>query len=177
MTFDEYQQGAVATESPIDEGIRSRYIECIPFIYTMLGDFRSGEEADLVKKYVFYGKGKGHPFQEERSKYIDPSVADRLLPTDDRTIRLIHAWLGIRSELPELARAIFLGDKVNIAEEFQDMGWYQAIGLAANGTKLSDAAKANHAKLKARYPEKFTQQAAIHRNLENEVSILEAHLA
>ena len=51
--------------------------------------------------------------------------------------------------------------------------WYVANLCNMNGWDLRDILDTNIAKLEARYPEKFTEDKAINRNLEAEREILE----
>lgn len=81
--------------------------------------------------------------------------------------RLNHHTLGVTSESGELAGAtkktIIYGkpiDYQNIMEEVGDIMWYLA-GLANSlGFTLQQAAFYNIMKLKERYPEKYTDEAA-----------------
>lgn len=65
-------------------------------------------------------------------------------------------------------------DLVNIQEELGDLCWYLANFCRINNFDLEKILDNNIAKLRARYPEKFTQENAINRNLENERKVLEA---
>jgi NTP pyrophosphatase (non-canonical NTP hydrolase) len=99
---------------------------------------------------------------------------------DDRTARLIHYALGIGSEAGELQDAlkkyVAYGkplDLVNLKEEVGDLLWYIARICDTAGFSIEDAMETNIAKLKARYGHKWTQQAALNRDLEKEREILE----
>lgn len=81
-------------------------------------------------------------------------------------IRIMHAAIGIGTEsgefLDAVKKAMFYGrelDKKNLKEELGDLLWY--IGIAADelGTTFEALMDENIAKLKARYPDKFTQEA------------------
>jgi|SRR5882672_1437074 len=94
--------------------------------------------------------------------------------------RLIHAVLGMSSEVGELADAlkkhIIYGkalDEVNILEENGDLSWYQAVMLHAIKRSISEAHERNIAKLKVRYGDKFDSHKALNRNLEEERKALE----
>lgn len=88
-----------------------------------------------------------------------------------RHVDLLHALMGLTSEVGELAdpikKAMMYGkplDVENIKEEAGDLLWYIAGPLcAALGCTLEELAAANADKLKKRYPEKYTDQAAIAR--------------
>lgn len=90
-------------------------------------------------------------------------------------IDLIHAIDGICGEAGELInpkkRAMFygkpLGEKeiANLKEEAGDLMWYIAGPLCrALGCTLEEICAANVAKLQIRYPEKYSDEAAIARN-------------
>jgi NTP pyrophosphatase (non-canonical NTP hydrolase) len=93
---------------------------------------------------------------------------------------LMHAAAGVCTEGGELMDVFkkfhFYGkpiDWVNVQEEIGDVLWYLALACRASGTSLEVIAEKNIAKLKARYPEKFTNFRAINRDLETERKFLE----
>ncbi len=92
-----------------------------------------------------------------------------------RTSRIVHAILGLMDEVGELAKALkshfHYGtdlDLDNLGEEAGDLAWYLALLSDAIGIPLSRIMAANLAKLRARYPDKFTTDNAVSRNLEAE---------
>lgn len=94
--------------------------------------------------------------------------------------RLIHAVLGMSSEVGELADAlkkhIIYGkalDEVNIIEENGDLSWYQAVMLHAIKRSISEAHERNIAKLRVRYGDAFDPHKALNRNLDKERKALE----
>lgn len=96
------------------------------------------------------------------------------------SIRLLHAAIGLATEAGEiqdqLKKVLFYGkplDKVNLAEELGDLFWYAAIMADALGVSFDEIQEKNIAKLKARYGEKFSEAAALTRNLSVERKILE----
>lgn len=101
-------------------------------------------------------------------------------------LRLLHAIMGMQTETAELTDAlkkhIFYGaplDRVNMLEEIGDVFWYIAILLDELRVDVGDKASfenvmnTNIAKLKARYPNKFSEFAALNRDLNGERNILE----
>ena len=64
-------------------------------------------------------------------------------------------------------------DVVNILEENGDINWYQAIMMDACGGDWGDILENNIEKLKERFPEKFTNEDALNRDLDAERAILE----
>lgn len=103
-------------------------------------------------------------------------LAVECAPADD----LVHCAMGVCTESGELMdiikRNIFYGkdvDKTHVIEELGDILWYVAVGCRAMGISMRDVAVRNINKLQARYPEGFTADAALNRDLEKEREILE----
>lgn len=118
----------------------------------------------------------------EKSARTDHSdyaqVVERI--SNAETAKLIHYQLGIGSESGELQNAlkrwVAYGkpiDKTNIKEELGDVLWYMARICDAFGWTLEEVMELNIKKLEARFPEKFTTDAALNRDLEKERRILE----
>lgn len=92
----------------------------------------------------------------------------------------IHMSLGLLTETGEIAdvfkkhlaynKAI---DYVNVKEEVGDVMWYIANLCNINGWDLREIMSTNIEKLEQRYPDKFTNENAINRNLKAEREILE----
>jgi len=141
-----------------------------------------GESQDLLKKFLFYGKGD--------NPSIGPDdIVDALSPKqymeivkrleDPTTLRLLHAIMGIQTEAGELQEQfyahVFEGkplDVVNLFEEGGDVCWYLGLLCKAIGRTLVAMLRTNIAKLFKRYPEKFTEDCAINRDLAAEQQIL-----
>ena len=94
---------------------------------------------------------------------------------------ILHGAVGVATEAGELLDAlkktIFYGKKldlVNIEEEIGDVLWYLAIMCENLGVSMEDIMEKNINKLNSRYPDKFTEQDALDRDLETEREILEA---
>lgn len=113
-------------------------------------------------------------------------IATRITPDN---IRFLHALMGLQTESAELTdmfkKHVFYGkdfDLVNLVEELGDIEWYRAIMFSWLSQKLGITAEelearvqnTNLNKLKARYPNKFTDADANERNLEAEREILES---
>lgn len=93
---------------------------------------------------------------------------------------LMHMAIGMVTESGEvmdaLKKAMYYGrelDLVNMKEEIGDILWYVAGALRELDLTFEEVFDANIAKLRARYPEKFTEENANVRNLEVERKILE----
>jgi len=94
--------------------------------------------------------------------------------------RLLHAAIGLVTESAELIdaikKAMFYGKKLdltNIKEESGDILWYLALLFDALGTDFETEQARVIAKLKQRFPEKFTEEKAHVRDLDAERIILE----
>ena len=94
--------------------------------------------------------------------------------------RLLHSALGCADEAGELVKCIkdrlFYGkpiDVTNLKEEYGDLLWYIALGLAAINSSFEEVMELNIQKLRARFPDKFTQEKATIRDLEAEKTVLE----
>lgn len=92
--------------------------------------------------------------------------------------------LGLTSEAGEVATMIkhhyFHGktlDQIALCEELGDILWYVSTMAAAFGFTLEDVAQANIEKLRARYPNGFSPEASMSRNLEAEREVLDRLLA
>lgn len=99
---------------------------------------------------------------------------------DEFNAKLTHYLLGIGTEAGEiqdaLKKALIYGkdlDKTNLIEEIGDLCWYMGRTLELLGSSFEEAMQRNNAKLKARYGDKFTEYAALNRNLDKERNILE----
>lgn len=141
-----------------------------------------GALSDPLKKAIFYNKkfdpddGQAHILKSFGPLH-NVMLSGDLTPYTDQ----IHAILGILTELAEviqpLLEHILEGkplDKVNLAEEYGDMLWYIAIGLADLGVSMDAQQGRIIEKLRLRFPDKFTSEQAINRNLDEERKALEA---
>lgn len=125
---------------------------------------------DAIKKKMFYNKhSNALPYVHN----VEKSCAN--LPNEidygKNGTSILHAILGIATEAGELLEAIATGkqvDKVNLLEECGDVLWYMAMLMQAIGTDFETVAEGNIAKLRKRYPQKFTEYDANNRNIEEE---------
>ena len=97
------------------------------------------------------------------------------------TLRLLHAAMGLCTESGEfmdmMKKHILYGkeiDLVNLEEELGDTGWYMALALDEMNSNFERMFGTNVAKLRARYPNKFTEHDALNRDLVKEHKILES---
>ena len=116
---------------------------------------------------------------KEQSQRTFPNLKDELRKglSDE-----LHMVMGISTEAGELLDAykkhFAYGkdlDVVNVGEEIADIMWYISNLCRIKGIDLEEMMQRNIDKLKARYPEKFTQENALNRDLNNERNILEGN--
>jgi len=120
----------------------------------------------------------------KNSEYIELALRTEsdegtlIFPTD--LLRLLHAGMGLTTEAGEfvdtLKKRIFYGkrvDRINLVEELGDLFWYIAIACDALNVSFEYVMKTNIAKLQKRFPQKFTSEDALNRDLDGEREILE----
>lgn len=148
----------------------------------------SGVSANITKRSLFYKKDDYSDVikteGEKTTSYLETLIKQQEslngIELDQNMIDLIHAELGIRSECCELSQAICTAildntevDKVNLGEELGDMLWYIALAARAIGTDFETLMQKNIEKLKVRFPDKFTEENAVERDLFSEREVLE----
>lgn len=99
---------------------------------------------------------------------------------ENESDRLLHAAMGLCTEAGEfmdaLKKHLFYKnelDEVNLHEELGDILWYVAIAADALDIDFTTIQQINIAKLRARFPDKYSHENANTRDLDNERSILE----
>lgn len=136
---------------------------------------------DAIKKTLFYGRDCGVPAPGDNTATLAKLpewISDR--PEDDAAaVNVIHAIIGKATEAGELLEALSataegaVFDDVNALEEVGDGFWYDALLLRAIGSNFGEAQAVNIAKLRKRFPQKFTEHDANNRDLFEERKILE----
>ena len=152
----------------------------------------TGDDLDIAKKILFYGKngvgwlhhdlmeGVEHPIFA--SGRVLPDMVDTMPPLSDRDIDMLHAMIGVTTEAIELLQntiSILNGrsavkDYSNIVEEMGDIYWYLAVLQKVTGISEEKVKNKNIMKLRARYPEKFTSEDALNRDLDKEKDALDS---
>jgi hypothetical protein len=135
---------------------------------------------DKIKKSLFYGK-VNHGLMPITNYDRDcQEIMYKISDNGESSIDIIHCIIGKATESGELLEALYSSisgglafDIINFKEEIGDGKWYDAIGLAAVKATSEEIERTNIAKLRARFPNKFTEYDANNRNLDAERTILE----
>lgn len=185
MDPKEYIKKAIRTESPA-VGAMERIINNNKLRYTLVNVMQkminNGSDLDKLKKITFYNKDDS---SLKNARFMPDRRWDGLEFMDETFTRVLHGVMGVATESSELLQALIcIGDHdeierrddidvVNIAEEIGDVLWYLAIICDALDFDLSELMDRNIRKLQGRFPEKFDEDLAENRDLENERNILE----
>lgn len=116
---------------------------------------------DAIKKALFYGKPNE-----------DLAFSQRIAEKGEYTVDkdLIHSILGIyteAAELMELLEDALRGkpvDEAKLVNEAGDVMWYQALLFKLLKTNFEEVGDKNIAKLRERYPVKFSADLAVNRD-------------
>lgn len=140
--------------------------------------------ADKLKKWVFYGKTSD---DLDRRKW--PLLSHQLQTAsmslcDHNTVRVLHAIIGLITEIGELITPfrlhVFEGQEMdwqNFTEEVGDLFWYMALLAKANGYgDFGPFLISNKAKLTKRYGDTWTQDGALNRDTGAEMEALDKSL-
>lgn len=183
MNLTQYQEKALRTESKVDR-IVANAVE----LNYVFGAFQVvSEMLDCLKKKIYYNNPKKYneQFHElaEKLHYMTTCcdrhhdiIDDNELPVNPR---VFHGIIGLATEAGELVSALQSAlnghdlDPVNVMEEMGDQDWYMAILHDALGLNPEETLDRNIQKLAKRYPEKYTDLHAEHRDLDAERYILE----
>lgn len=187
LTFTEFTEQALRTESQITEA----KINHGSFIALLDLFIAVGTLLDYTKKGIFYNNyAKYDEFYKElmfklQSGMLDLQRAEsegELVTSSAYNFRVLHGLLGAMTEASELAehlKAIAEGGAVDVAgisEEFSDIDWYKAIIF--DEFNLSETVARTNVinKLKVRFPDKYSHDSALNRNLGSERTELEKNI-
>lgn len=187
MDINEYQKNALRTESDVDQ-VKVNY----DLLHSTFEVFvKCSKLLDALKRSIYYGnddrlnewlaEAKRKDFHNTSQRLINSLEFNKNdkndLPVDSR---VLHGIMGICTEAGEIGEAYMdqtLEDKpldsVNIHEEMHDISWYMAILHDALNLNWEDGLEKNINKLKTRFPNKFTQEDAVNRDLKKERKTLE----
>ena len=173
--FDYLKEAAVTVSHDFHGELVSRehFFDSLTMCITHL------KQLDRIKKSLFYGKEFVFNYHENETNiqtlpseiFFDPKTAEYI----------IHAIIGVATEAGELLEALHASingeniDLVNLKEEQGDSFWYHALLASICGVTFEEIQQTNIAKLRSRYPDKFTAFDACNRDLAKEREILEHH--
>jgi NTP pyrophosphatase (non-canonical NTP hydrolase) len=184
MKSQDFIKAAIRTESRLDKARFNKKDLLLVFGMSMV----TTAIVDAIKKNVFYGKPVDRSKIKRLMGQVDRECGNHDLTElgegapDDLAVdpRVFHAILGAHTETGELIEALYKSlrddeplDAVNLDEEWGDLDWYKAIYLDATGSSEETIRETVIAKLKRRYPDKFTSEKAINRDLDGERALLE----
>ncbi len=159
MTNEEY---AVAAQRTLSDQYHPKLVEHDALEIALSDFIAAAVRLDAFKKAAFYGKGD--------------EVKTPLVFTGNKNY--LHALLGICSEAGELAMNSINGlngkpiDFVNTVEELGDLLWFIQLGCKSMGFSMAEIMTMNIDKLKARYPDKFTESNALERDVDAEMKAM-----
>lgn len=173
MLLNEYQAQAMRTDGDDNHYAKSGLAHAVENSNPVVEDIHNwfgviaeyGDRIDKAKKQLVY------------KTFNTPAI-----PEDDTglekigNLRALHALMLLTSEVGELSVGFVNGDKMNEAEELGDILWGVALYAKSRGLSLEQCAKANIAKLSARYPGKFSTEQALNRDKSAEKDALAAEL-
>lgn len=163
----------------------------VVFDFVMDAAIAIGNMADMLKKLAAYNKPINLadwnnyasnlngiiPFLTEMN--ADAFKAPEGTAPMNLNTRLFHGIFGLFTESTELMEALQVArltgnwDIPNLKEEIGDQQWYQAILVDELKGDMVAIQETVIAKLRARYPEKYSDANAINRDLTTERQILE----
>jgi hypothetical protein len=187
MNATKFTQDAIKTESVIDQVKIHHGV----FDGMMKAMIALGENADMLKKNVYYGKPIADATwwrnvnivieQMTSMKDYSNHVYNHTQPIANLNPRLFHAAIGMYTESIEMFEALFAAaatgepvDVVNFAEEVADSLWYASIACDETGIGMDTMMETIIAKLRKRYPNKFESHRAIDRDTDSERVILDS---
>ncbi len=169
MDTDTYLQESARTASAL---FRTDVVPLPTLRQTLEEAVALGKRVDQVKKGLFYGKPPSDP------ALTGAAASDQTLP-EAVPADLLHAALGVYTEAVEVFEAILAGldgrplDRTNLLEEIGDLEWYLAMAYRTLEAKPEQVKQINIDKLRRRFPDRFTQSAAITRDVAAERALLD----
>jgi NTP pyrophosphatase (non-canonical NTP hydrolase) len=140
----------------------------------LAGRKKTAQLVDATKRGLFYDKTD----RLEQLGYLTEARNDFGLPYHE-DVDVLHAVLGMEGEVNEITEAVFDDNltaeqkRAKVIDESGDTLWYMALLFKKYGISFEDVFDANIAKLAKRYPDKFTTDAAVNRDLEAESNVLQ----
>lgn len=180
LSWEEYTEGVLRTASGKFHG-DSYSLEAA--LAVMNNFIQAGELLDQMKKALYYGRDVQSVHEQHIKSLAIQSPLTYSWGSLDQS--MMHGLIGISTEAVELVEALAryiqtdgqVLDKTNLNEELGDLFWYVALTLYCLGTlkDINPIMRLNLLKLYARFPDKFTEASANHRDLSLERSVLETN--
>lgn len=189
ITNTEFTKIALFTESVVDKFSVNKET----FDAALNAFVAASEIIDLYKRSVYYAG-----YQIDRDKLAKFAVdlegaaswlrmhLDQVTDGEKTDInvntRTAHGIIGMATEVGEVVAAFRdhlkddTLDTINVAEEIGDVNYYEAVVVDSLGTSIDDCNAAVVRKLQKRYPDGFSSEKALNRNLEVERATLEQNL-
>lgn len=177
MNPSEYQVAAARTEAPVTDELLDRLEKQAVAVRAMFSyAANTGEQTEALKKHIFYNKEPEGLAELQGRTYSGPIDLEKF----KSNVRIIHGVLGLISEVGEIAQELGMClfqdhtlDRTNRREELGDLEWYVALLCNAQAFDLGTILEANIAKLKKRFPGRFTEEEAQVRDTAAERSAVE----
>ena len=179
MTEKDYIEFCKALESEHGKGFLKKYPANMRHVIRIF--VHAGIILDHYKRHIFYQTDfdpnkvrKELEVIHALSKNWDPAVGYEY-DHEGINLRVLHGLIGMATEASEILENLLLGemDTTNMIEELGDIQWYEAILLDALKSSWTQIRTKNVQKLSKRYGDKWSQQKAVNRNLNEERQILE----
>lgn len=171
-----YQAEAISTASNQFHG---ELVSLAMFDNVLTRAIEALQDLDAIKKTLFYGKPLPDSLATGAKDFKDCNGLPDFFKNRSFGELVTHGIIGSATETGEQLEALYAVvirgedfDEINIKEEVGDAFWYAAIVAEACGFTFDDAQRVNIAKLRARFPNKFTEYDATNRNLIEERRIL-----
>lgn len=187
MEVKDFQQNALRTESKIDTVHTNSALFDLLEAVSILSDILDG-----FKKQIYYNDSDKLTSQDTlngfrevsliMSRMVDEFNANKFSPEEQEELnpRVLHGVLGLVTETSgELVEAFLKSrdnplDVTNVGEELFDGDWYKAVICDELGIDWNEGLEKIIKKLKARFPEGFSEERAKNRDLDSEREILES---
>jgi NTP pyrophosphatase (non-canonical NTP hydrolase) len=146
----------------------------------------SSKYLDIAKRSIYYNETKEKSLERAEAVYEEEMTSTILevvesLNLSQQQIELLHHAIGMVTEAGEFLEAVFNYavlskplDYANVGEEIGDTFWYAYNALRILNLNPAKVRATNIAKLYERFPDKFTEEDALNRDLNSERKILES---
>ncbi|MBC2806634.1 hypothetical protein C3Y94_026130 [Rhizobium ruizarguesonis] len=127
---------------------------------------QSARVVDALKRALYYDKTDRMHLTGDEVAVKNPDDVPYNVDSE-----ILHAILGMEGEAAEITEAALLNDRAKIVDESGDYLWYLALLFKKHDITFEEVFSKNIAKLAARFPDKFTLEAAVNRDLEAEAKV------